>query len=109
LTISDNIVANSTNGDCAGGGYIATNNRATGPCGTTPVKFLGPLADNGGPTLTHALLQGSNAIDAAIGDCPPTDQRGVARPQGDACDIGAYESPSLPTNHAADAGVVCGG
>ena len=38
---------------------------------------LGPLANNGGPTRTHALLLGSPAIDAAsTPDCPPTDQRG---------------------------------
>ena len=53
--------------------------------------LIGPLADNGGPTLTHALLAGSPAIDAA-GMCSGTDQRGVTRPQGAACDIGAYES-----------------
>lgn len=55
--------------------------------------LLGPLADNGGPTLTHALLTGSPAINA--GDdalCPSIDQRGIARPQGDHCDIGAYEA-----------------
>jgi len=54
---------------------------------------LGPLQDNGGPTLTHALLASSPAIDAASNDCPPPDidQRGVARPQGSACDIGAFE------------------
>jgi hypothetical protein len=54
--------------------------------------LLDSLADNGGPTLTHALLAGSPAIDA--GDdavCPETDQRGVSRPQGAACDVGAYE------------------
>ena len=52
--------------------------------------LIGPLADNGGPTDTAALLPGSPALDAAV-DCPATDQRGVARPQGAACDIGAYE------------------
>ncbi|GGY05620.1 right-handed parallel beta-helix repeat-containing protein [Streptomyces djakartensis] len=52
--------------------------------------LIGPLADNGGPTDTVALLPGSPALDAADG-CPATDQRGVARPQGTACDIGAYE------------------
>jgi CSLREA domain-containing protein len=53
---------------------------------------LGLLADNGGLTRTHALLLGSPAIDAAsTPDCPPTDQRGVLRPQGSACDIGSYE------------------
>ncbi len=56
---------------------------------------LAPLAENGGPTETMALLAGSPAIDA--GDsafCPATDQRGVPRPQPQAgtCDIGAYES-----------------
>ena len=53
---------------------------------------LGSLADNGGPTLTHALLAGSPAIDAAdAAVCPATDQRGVTRPQGAGCDVGAYE------------------
>ncbi|MGP4087216.1 choice-of-anchor Q domain-containing protein [Streptomyces sp. KR55] len=52
--------------------------------------LVGPLADNGGPTDTAALLPGSPALDAADG-CPATDQRGVTRPQGAACDIGAYE------------------
>lgn len=55
---------------------------------------IGPLADNGGPTLTHALSVGSPAIDAANDAlCPATDQRGTNRPQGTHCDIGAYESP----------------
>ena len=53
---------------------------------------LGPLADNGGPTKTHALLPGSPAIDAGDDSkCPAIDQRGVARPQGARCDIGALE------------------
>lgn len=53
---------------------------------------LGPLAANGGPTQNHALQPGSPAIDAAsTPDCPTTDQRGVLRPQGAACDIGSYE------------------
>ena len=52
--------------------------------------LLGPLADNGGPTLTHALSAGSPAIDAANpAACPATDQRGVARDA--ACDVGAFE------------------
>jgi beta-glucanase (GH16 family) len=53
---------------------------------------LGPLADNGGPTLTHALRPASPALDAADDSiCPATDQRGMARPQGPHCDIGAFE------------------
>lgn len=58
---------------------------------------LGPLADNGGPTLTHALLSGSQAIDAGnpagctdlAGTVLATDQRGQVR--GFRCDIGAFE------------------
>lgn len=54
---------------------------------------LQPLADNGGPTMTHALQSGSVAIDR-IGEMAcemEEDQRGVARPQGAACDVGAFE------------------
>jgi len=62
---------------------------------------LGPLANNGGlltasgdPAWTHALLLGSPAINGGYGlFCPTTDQRGVARPVGLWCDIGAVESP----------------
>lgn len=54
--------------------------------------LLGELADNSGFSMTHALLESSPAIDAGNPEtCPETDQRGVARPQGDRCDIGAYE------------------
>jgi len=51
---------------------------------------LGPLAENGGPTPTHALLSGSAALNKGVG-CARTDQRGVPRSAGGACDIGAYE------------------
>jgi len=54
--------------------------------------LLGILSNNGGPTQTLALGDGSPAIDAgATNFCLPTDQRGVARPVGSRCDIGAYE------------------
>ncbi len=54
--------------------------------------LLGPLADNGGFTQTMALGVGSPAIDAGNNaTCASTDQRGVARPQGSACDMGAFE------------------
>jgi hypothetical protein len=54
--------------------------------------MIEPLALNGGPTRTHALEGGSPAINAASPlDCPATDQRGAARPQGEGCDIGSYE------------------
>ncbi len=54
--------------------------------------LLGALANNGGETETLALLVHSPAIDAGTDEgCPATDQRGVKRPQGASCDIGAYE------------------
>jgi hypothetical protein len=54
---------------------------------------LGPLAENGGPTATHSLQEGSDAIDRVPPEaCEVTeDQRGVERPQGDSCDVGAFE------------------
>lgn len=51
---------------------------------------LGAFANNGGPTDTYSLRGDSPAVDAAA-DCPEFDQRGVGRPQGPACDIGAIE------------------
>ena len=60
--------------------------------------LLGPLADNGGPTLTHALLTGSPAIDAANTlTAPSVDQRGETRPSGTDADIGAYEKQPAGT------------
>lgn len=60
---------------------------------------IGPLQDNQGPTFTHALLQNSEAINAATsqgcidmnGSALDTDQRGAPRIFGFACDIGAFE------------------
>jgi CSLREA domain-containing protein len=63
----------------------ATDLRNTDP-------LLGPLQDNGGQLDTRALLLGSPAIDT--GDpaaCSATDARGIARPSGAGCDIGAFE------------------
>ena len=69
----------------------STGFSATGDLLNVDAK-LGPLADNGGPTKTHALLPGSPAIDAANpATSPATDQRGVIRPQGASADIGAFE------------------
>jgi CSLREA domain-containing protein len=66
----------------------------------TPSLNLGPLANNGGPTQTHALLPGSSAINAVpSGQCTDLssnpvnqDQRGVVRPQAILCDVGAFET-----------------
>lgn len=77
---------------------------------------LGPLRDNGGPTLTHALMSNSPAIDKGKSFGLITDQRGAARPfdspsaanasGGDGSDIGAFElgAPTLNIQRfAADA------
>jgi hypothetical protein len=67
--------------------------------------ILAPLGDYGGPTQTHALRPNSVAINAipvkpvdyctlVTGEPLTTDQRGVKRPQGSACDIGAFEYDS---------------
>jgi hypothetical protein len=57
-----------------------------------PAK-LGPLHANGGPTQTMAVLTGSPALNAIpkAACALPTDQRGIKRPQGPACEIGAFE------------------
>jgi hypothetical protein len=68
--------------------------------GAAPIDpGLGLLANNGGPTPTHALLAtsparigGSPTAPGGPGDaCTARDQRGVPRPQGARCDVGAYE------------------
>ncbi len=64
-------------------GTIATANPAPG---------FGPVADNGGPVPTIALLPGSMALNVGnTATCAPTDARGMPRPQGAGCDLGAYE------------------
>ncbi|MCH7697497.1 MAG: CSLREA domain-containing protein [Chloroflexi bacterium] len=100
-TIKNTIVADNSPTDCGGPvvslGHNLSSDSSCGLTGTGDISnanpLLGSLADNGGPTFTHALLPGSPAIDAGSSDCPPpaTDQRGAARPAG-ACDIGAFES-----------------
>jgi hypothetical protein len=66
----------------------------SGPSQTSDPQFRNPLlqprADNGGPTATMAIPLSSPAFNAGLG-CPATDQRGVARPQAGACDLGAFE------------------
>jgi hypothetical protein len=58
---------------------------------------LGELQNNGGFSQTVALLPGSPAIDAGDdANCPDTDQRGMSRPRGNHCDMGAYEAEGTP-------------
>jgi CSLREA domain-containing protein len=93
-----NLVGNGTG--CSG--FAPANHDLEGNTGALLDPRLGPLAGNGGPTPTHALLAGSPALDAGnpaapgSGDaaCEATDQRGVPRPGGTRCDIGAFERES---------------
>jgi predicted outer membrane repeat protein len=104
-----NTIFDGNTGNCAGtfaSAYASTYNLSSdATCTYSPGlnnlantgAMLGPLANNGGPTPTMALLPGSPAIDAgnpsalALDACAPIDQRGITRPQGARCDIGAYE------------------
>ncbi|MCB9135401.1 MAG: right-handed parallel beta-helix repeat-containing protein [Anaerolineales bacterium] len=113
LTLINTILTNHLDDDCAIYGTILGENNLidTLSCGNDPSLRLMPvtnfdpnLADNGGPTWTHALLPGSNAIDT-IGceQAPEADQRGLLRPQdgnGDGqflCDVGSFELESVAT------------
>lgn len=116
-TLRNSIVANNTaamGANCSGsltaaGAITSTgsNLESANTCGFNPGigdlvntdPQLSALANNGGRTVTHALLPGSPAIDAVATGCPPPakDQRGIVRPQdgnGDGvarCDVGAFE------------------
>jgi hypothetical protein len=124
VTVSNSIVAGNTNKagqpyDCNGtiasqghnlwGDQTACpNNAAQGDHNLVALSLplaavLTPtLADNGGPTKTHALVTGSPALNAGddgpactgtgTGQAGGKDQRGAARPQGGGCDVGAYEA-----------------
>jgi len=66
-------------------GLAGTGDQSNTPAGLTP------LAANGGPTPTEAIGIHSAALDQGA-SCEPKDQRGVPRPQGASCDVGAYET-----------------
>lgn len=107
VTVSNSILGgNSNNGgnspDCSGALTSADFNLIQSTLGCTVTlganditgqnPLLGPIQNNGGTTSTMALLVGSPALDTGDnGTCEATDQRGVARPQGMNCDMGAYE------------------
>ncbi len=103
LTIHNTIVTGSlAGGNCAGSmsAFSGANNLANdATCGSSFTNSasinLGTFGSNGGSTQTIPLLSSSVALNAGSG-CEATDQRGVSRPQGSACDIGAYEQ-QLPT------------
>ncbi len=109
VTLRNTIIANNVGvgNSCSPGGIINGGNNIddgitcswgsdSGSMSNTN-PLLGTLADNGGFTQTFALLAGSPAINTgndSICAADPVnnlDQRGIARPQGTHCDIGAYE------------------
>lgn len=78
------------------GFFVGNDNDLVGTSNAPIIPQIGPLANNGGPTLTVALLSGSPAInagdDALPSDGVTTDQRGFPRNSGAHVDIGAYEA-----------------
>lgn len=118
MVLAQSIIANNPAGgtprECTGGvGTTFTGNQNLTADAFCPgriaaaINVNATLASNGGPTQTHALTAGSNAIDvvAVSGSCVPgtsADQRGAARANGasaggSACDLGAYEFASTVT------------
>jgi CSLREA domain-containing protein len=108
ITFKNTVVADSIDENCAGTGSFTSNGYnldSEDTCKFDSVNdlvntdpLLGPLQDNGGRTKTHALLEGSPAIDTADNlDCPDIDQRGAYRPADGnddgtkTCDMGTYE------------------
>lgn len=114
VSVAGTVVATGgSEGDCSGSvtdaGYNLDDD---GSCGFSGVDhsqsdvdaYLGPLQDNGGPTDTQApaidgpelnqIPPGATANSTTL--CPGTDQRGISRPQGPKCDIGAVEVAPMP-------------
>ena len=98
LTITNSLVGDSSSTSLAESQTADAQGNLIGGEGTNLIDpLLGPLADNGGPTLTHALTDGSPAIDAGdpaavagADGVPEFDQRGLSRVV-DTIDIGSFE------------------
>ena len=113
VVMRNSIVTDNTKDNCTSGPIVVTHEGGNisddGTCGTVfdltigdPV--LGPLADNGGPTMTHALLVGSPAINNGSSCSVAMDQRYA--PRDSVCDIGAYEFIDFTTVNLAVASTV---
>lgn len=115
-TFKNSVFANNTGGNCFSSGGVQTSNgynlsddascatdylNASTDLNNTPAQLdSNGLQNNGGPTQTVALASTSPAVDAVpVAACTQSDgvtpltvdQRGVTRPQGAACDMGAFE------------------
>lgn len=121
VDVQNSIITDSAVNDCfktasstlSGSNNLVDDHNTGGACdpiSTAAVtNFDTTLADNGGPTLTHALLPGSNARNNGANNCPDQnstplirDQRGISRPQSTACDIGAFELVNQPPTAVPD-------
>lgn len=110
VTVVNSILSANTSGNCSGLNFVSQggNVESGTDCGFTlgtdhqnADARLGPLVENGGSAQTHALLAGSAAINAGTSaGCTATDQRGIARPKGAACDSGAFELEPAATYRA---------
>jgi hypothetical protein len=100
LTVTNSVV----DGDCDRGSVTSNGYNIESPgdtCGfdqgtdhvdvTEGELNLGPLQDNGGPTMTHALGAGSVAIDVIPADMREVDEDQRGEPRGTMCDVGAFE------------------
>lgn len=111
LVAKNSLLVENTGGDCefSAGSFdvFGVNLDTDGSCNnftavSSGALALQDLADNGGPTATHAIANASVAVNAAL-DCTgldgitlvATDQRGVERPRGAACEPGAFESDAV--------------
>jgi hypothetical protein len=114
-TVQNTLFASNSGGNCGGATVIDSGHNLSFGDASCPQTFttgdpnLGPLEDNGGPAETISLGPDSAAIDqipATGAGCPATDERGVARPSGSECDIGAYEvaPPTAQTTAATEIG-----
>ncbi|MCP3956603.1 MAG: CSLREA domain-containing protein, partial [bacterium] len=118
FNLRNSIISGNTGGECNGATAVSLGYNVVGaggsaggcPSGGTgdqvlagaATTLLDTLADNGGPTDTHALVTASPALQqipagtSGCGTTVATDQRGVARPQVAICDVGAYEATATP-------------
>jgi len=125
ITLASSIISGAAPNHCTGDAIMSGdfNIDSNGTCGLTGAHDrsnvdpqLGPLADNGGPTLTHLPAATSPAIDGGDpNDCLATDQRGQVRPtdgNGDGvavCDVGAVEFLDLcPSDPSKTVPGICG-
>lgn len=109
--VHSTIVANNAGGNCGLPGLVTSNgynletstgcgfNKAGDQSGVADPKLNDLQVNPPGSTATMALQADSPAVDSADpASCPMTDQRGVTRPQGPRCDIGAFELEKAPTS-----------